>query len=97
MQGRIRKGRRDPAPIALDGPDGAWRTCCRSGTGTQTARPRPGPTPHEVLDQGVVYFLDTTGVAGGGRRALGGPGRPGRSAPGPGLTRSPAPSRCGRT
>ncbi|MFB9831101.1 scabin-related ADP-ribosyltransferase [Actinoallomurus acaciae] len=58
-QGRIRKGRRDPAPWSVKN---QVALAYLLPIGTEKGPTTTGPTPAKVLDQGVVYFLDTTGA-----------------------------------
>ncbi|MFB9831720.1 hypothetical protein [Actinoallomurus acaciae] len=58
-QGRFLRGRRDPAPLEV--PAQTARAYLPP-LGTEEGPVSAGPTPREVLEQGVVYFLDTTGV-----------------------------------
>ncbi|MFB9835384.1 WXG100-like domain-containing protein, partial [Actinoallomurus acaciae] len=60
-QGKIRKGSRDPA-VTHVADQTAQAYLLPLGAGPQQGPRSAGPTPAEVLDQGVVYFLDTTGV-----------------------------------
>ncbi|GLY83558.1 toxin glutamine deamidase domain-containing protein [Actinoallomurus iriomotensis] len=60
-QGKVRKGSRDPAEMHVRDQT-AQAYLLPLGAGPQHGPRSTGPTPAEVLDQGVVYFLDTTGV-----------------------------------
>ncbi|MGH3380952.1 MAG: hypothetical protein ACRDP6_40085, partial [Actinoallomurus sp.] len=58
-QGRVRPGRRDPLPIEVKGGTADLYVL---PLGTEPGDTKPGLVPAHVLDQGVIYFMDTTGV-----------------------------------
>ncbi|MEV5755018.1 histidine-type phosphatase, partial [Actinoallomurus sp. NPDC052308] len=61
VQGRVRKSVRDPDPITVEN---QTALAYLLPLGTEDGPILQGPTPAEVLEQGVVYFVDTTGVRG---------------------------------
>ncbi|MEV5753960.1 hypothetical protein AB0L00_39620, partial [Actinoallomurus sp. NPDC052308] len=61
VQGRVRKSVRDPDPITVEN---QTALAYLLPLGTEEGPISEGPTPAEVLEQGVVYFVDTTGVRG---------------------------------
>lgn len=70
--GKIAKGRRDQGVGLADGIVVRNQTALTYllPLGTENGPVSADPTPANVLDQGVVYFLDTTGVKAAGSRAL---------------------------
>ncbi|GAB2847483.1 hypothetical protein GCM10027176_58870 [Actinoallomurus bryophytorum] len=65
--GRLRRGVRNAEPIEVKG---QVAKAFLLPLGTTEGPESAGPTPREVLDQGVVYFLDTTGARQEAGRAL---------------------------
>jgi hypothetical protein len=59
VQGRVRKGVRDPDPMKVEN---QTALAYLLPLGTEEGPVTDGPTPAGVLEQGVVYFLDTTGL-----------------------------------
>ncbi|MEV0405999.1 hypothetical protein [Actinoallomurus sp. NPDC050550] len=68
-QGKIRPGTRNPAPISVENQT-ALAYLLPLGNGTPDGPTSKNPTPNEVLDQAVVYFLDTTGARDAATTAL---------------------------
>ena len=68
-QGKVKPGTRDPDPIHVTNQK-ALAYLLPLGNGTQNGPTSRHPTPHDVLDQAVIYYLDTTGARDAATRAL---------------------------
>ncbi|MFI1400899.1 toxin glutamine deamidase domain-containing protein [Streptomyces sp. NPDC020681] len=66
-QGKTRRGLRDPEPFTLRGQSAQALVL---PLGTEDGPDSVKPTPPQVLDQGVVYYLDTTGARKAATAAL---------------------------